>query len=951
MPRGWYNSIIMEVRDYYSQFDECREHEIPMCADACPFRLDIIDIRDRIAKKRYNAAYKTLRDSVAFPGIVAEICPAYCEQVCIRNIIDAPVRINLLEKTLIAKAKRKDPNAYNLPAKSEKIAVIGAGLSGMGFASRMASRKYNVTIFEKSGQIGGQLSDLMDEEAYKAEFDLQLKHEKYEVRLNTEITDLEPLASEYNVIYIATGKGGSDFGVPMPEPITNEDGSSDYTGGCMTIGDCGIFIGGSVCGDDAVHSLASGLNIASCAEDYIKVRQLSYPKQNAPTKCVANELKLVKTPAAEPSEDVPEHAAGGHAKAVQSDGANAVAEQAESANPAHADALTAGNADKTDDSTSASSSTNVNTNEPAARETNAANVANKASTAPTEHTGLTNEAPVQNRIFTDAECLQEAERCIKCQCDACDTYCDIVGYYQKWPLKMRDELFLSVKPAGSLVHKCPSRKYIAACTDCDILRDTCPGDIDLCGMVKAARHQMVTADKMPAGFSQYYLRDMDFANGEYAYIKKNHAGSAYNPGNPAEISEDAGNTVKAEYYPANADESSEVSSEETSEGAACAGKPADGSVSDSSPDKVTDTGCPAGDAKNGSCEYAFFPGCNLGALDPDYVIKPYKWLLSQMPDAGLLLRCCGVPCDWSGNGEIHEKELADLKADWESMGCPVLITACMYCEKHLAEYLPEIETVSIYEIMSERGITAEGSTGDTVYSIFDPCAARNNDNVQDSIRDLAAKAGVCVEELPEGAKHGCCGFGGQGDIAQGEFSKYVADKRSALSPNPYIVYCSNCRDVFTGNGKQAVHILDVLFDINLDNAGPEPNVSQRRENRVILKERLLDEIWGEQMEAKPEKDKYILEMSDDIAKKINRQKILTKNICDVIERAEQTGRRTINPDNGHYKAYHEIGAVTVWVEYTADESRPDVRIIHNVYSHRMQIKLEAIFNGKKIDEE
>lgn len=762
------------VKDYYDHFDDCREREIPMCADACPFKIDILDIQERLSKKRYSAAYKTLRDKVAFPGIVAEICPGYCEQSCIRRSIDEPISINLLEKTLIAKTTKKEPNAYNLPAKKERIAIIGAGLAGMGFAAKMASRKYDVTIFEKTDRIGGSLVELMDESSFMAEFELQLKNEKYNVQLNSEITDLDELSQEYDVIFIATGKGGNDFGIP----------SSD---GCAIIGKAGVFLGGSIMGLDPVNALAQAIALSTSAENYIKVKKLEYPAPAVATRCVANEDKLTLASAVKPTEEI--------------DG---------------------------------------------------------------------------RLVYSDEECQAEVSRCIKCQCDACDSYCDIVGFYEKWPLKMRDEIFLSVKPAGSLVHKCPSRKYIAACTDCDIMRDVCPSGIDLCGMIKSARHQMHNADKMPAGFTQYYIRDMEFANSHFAALTKLAPGS-----------------------------------------------------------------------QGSSCSYAFFPGCNMGALDPEYVLKPYKWLLENMPGTGLILRCCGIPCDWSGNTQMHDQEIAALKAEWESLGKPILITACMSCHKHLSENLPEIETRSLYEIMSQIGITTPGQQECKVYSIFDPCSARGNVSVQDAVRDLASKVGLSIEELPKSDKHGCCGFGGQGDIAAGDFSKYVTEKRASLSDNPYLVYCSNCRDVFNDYGKEAVHILDAVFAINTDNSAPSPGLSLRRENRVELKERLLTEIWGESMNDKPAALPYELKMSPETADKIKHQKILNEDICAVIAHAEETGRRTYSPDTQHYKAYKEIGSVTLWVEYT--EEAENIRYIHNMYSHRMQIQLEAVFNGKKID--
>lgn len=780
------------MQNYYKQFDTCREHDIPACADACPFKMDFLAVQERISKGRFNAAYKSIRDCVVFPGIVAELCPAYCENSCVRHNTDSSVQIRLLEKSVIANATRKTPNSYNLPVRKKRIAVIGAGLSGMGFAFKMASKKYDVTVFEKSCKIGGQLAELMDETAYMAEFDLQFKNEKYTLNLNSEIKDILKLCSDFDVIYIATGAGGNSFGFPL-------SGKHKY---CKTIGNTGIFVGGGLLGKDLMNSLADGIAIAASAESFLKTGRLEYPVSVNQTGCVLNEDKLTDSPAIATSGDA----------------------------------------------------------------------------------------------FTEDECIAEANRCIRCQCDACTSYCDIVDYFNKMPVKMRDEIFLSCKPAGSLVHKSPARKYVAACTMCGLMEEACPEHIDLCGMVKYARHKMHDADKVPAAYRQYFIRDMDFANGEAASVKRSAPIYA--------------NTEKAK-----------------------------------SPD---------------TCNYAFFPGCNLGALDPEYVLKPYKWLLSQDPHTALLLRCCGVPVDWNGDKDLHDKEVIKLKNDWEDLGKPVLIMACMSCRKHINEYLPEIKTISLYEIMVNLGFkktkavkssdiyrgSAFTESPKEIFSVFDPCSARNQDDVQSSVRALAASSGICTEELPKGDKHGCCGFGGMGSIAAPDFAEYVAEKRSELSENPYLVYCSNCRDVFCDRGKKAVHILDILFDIDAECVRPQPDVTQRRINRTILKKRLLKEIWKEEFKMETYENKCNLIISDEIREKINKQKILAEDICEVISHSEATGRRTFDPETCHYKAYKEIGYITCWVEYSPADSDYE---IHNVYTHRMKIELEAVFNGRKID--
>lgn len=782
------------MQNYYKQFDACRERDIPSCADACPFKIDILTIQDRIAKGRFNAAYKSIRDCVVFPGIVSELCPAYCQEVCIRKIVDTPVQIKLMEKAVVAGAIRKTPNKYNLPARKKNVAVIGAGLSGMGFAFRMASKKYPVTIFEKKEKIGGHLAELMDESVYMAEFDLQFKNETYDLRLNSQIDDIHKLCKQgegqgepdtqetFDIVYVATGKGGNTFGIPLPNQNHDETGAGNgNTGGYMLIGETAVFIGGEVCGKDLMHALADGINIATSAEGFLKAKKLDYPKQTAPTGCVPNEDKLVNTPGVIPKEGT---------------------------------------------------------------------------------------------IFTQEECMAEAERCIRCQCDACVNQCDLVSYFEKMPVKMRDEIFLSCKPAGSLVHKSPARKYVAACTMCGLMTEGCPEHIDLCGMVKYARHKMHDADKVPAAYRQYFMRDMAFANGEHAALKRTIGSSG---------------------------------------------------------------------------KYAFFPGCNLGALNPDYVLKPYQWLLEKHPDTSLLLRCCSVPVDWDGNSQKHEEELESLKQDWMDLGKPILIMACISCQKHFDEYLPEIETISLYEILEQWGFESGGALGggqDEPYAVFDPCSARNRQELQASVRKLISIAGITARELPKGDQHGCCGFGGMGNIAAPDFSEYVARQRIELSQDPYVVYCSNCKDIFCDRGKKTVHILDLLFDIDPEGAKSQPDVTQRRINRVTLKKRLLKEIWKEEPEMKTYESEYPLVMSEEVRAKVNKQKILEEDICAVIDYAQATGRKTLDPQTGHYKAYKEIGYITCWVEYSPLEQGYE---IHNLYTHRMKIELEAVWNGRKTE--
>ena len=64
--------------------------------------------------------------------------------------------------------------------------------------------------------------------------------------------------------------------------------------------------------------------------------------------------------------------------------------------------------------------------------------------------------------------------------------------------------------------------------------------------------------------------------------------------------------------------------------------------------------------KNGeTCEYVFFPGCQLGASDPRYVEKAYASLAEEAGlSCGLILSCCGIPARWAGMEEL-ENDIAE----------------------------------------------------------------------------------------------------------------------------------------------------------------------------------------------------------------------------------------------------------------------------------------------------
>jgi len=340
------------------------------------------------------------------------------------------------------------------------------------------------------------------------------------------------------------------------------------------------------------------------------------------------------------------------------------------------------------------------------------------------------------------------------------------------------------------------------------------------------------------------------------------------------------------------------------------------------------------------CTSVFFPGCQLGASDPRYVSESFRFLLGLEPGTGLTIGCCGAPALWAGDMALFRKVCETLLENWRQAGCPRMILACPTCLEMFSRYLPEIDCVLLYDVLAGAGRPSPERGDGTVVSVFDPCAARNRETSQQAVRSLLREAGFSLAALPyEGKIAQCCSYGGQINISAPKYSRWLAEKRSKDGEHPYIVYCSNCRDVFLQTGKPVRHILDVFFGLNGESAGP-PAYDERRKRREKLKEDLVRKYWPELEEPGKEgamDSRNVLTIPPDVREKMNGDHLLEEDALAVIEQCEASGRRVLDPATGHCLGYGEIGYMTQWVEYALS---PEGYVLFNTYAHRMKIELE-----------
>ncbi|MBA4696724.1 MAG: NADPH-dependent 2,4-dienoyl-CoA reductase [Legionella sp.] len=128
-----------------------------------------------------------------------------CNQACLDRIF-----VNKTASCMVnPRACHETELNYDMVSHPKRIAVVGAGPAGLAFATIAAERGHRVTLFEKSGQIGGQFNlakKIPGKEEYQYTihyFQHQLTRFEVEVCLETE-PDLERLHG-YDEIILATG--------------------------------------------------------------------------------------------------------------------------------------------------------------------------------------------------------------------------------------------------------------------------------------------------------------------------------------------------------------------------------------------------------------------------------------------------------------------------------------------------------------------------------------------------------------------------------------------------------------------------------------------------------------------------------------------------------------------------------------------------------------------------
>ena len=235
-----------------------------------------------------------------------------------------------------------------------------------------------------------------------------------------------------------------------------------------------------------------------------------------------------------------------------------------------------------------------------------------------------------------------------------------------------------------------------------------------------------------------------------------------------------------------------------------------------------------------------------------------------------------------------------------------------------------------WEILKEIGLPETARGLEVPVAIHDACGARGDVHTQDTIRELLTEMGCTVENTAYSRDLSpCCGYGGLTAYANKDMAAKMAAKCLERSDAPYVTYCMACRDRFVREGRESRHILELLYG---DHACSMPDISEKRYNRLMLKEKLLKNIWNEELMM--EKKDYTVTYTEYAIRMMDERMILKSDVERVLADYRESQEAVLDEETKELVARSRLGNVTFWVRFIETE---EGYLVRRAYSHRMNI--------------
>jgi len=170
------NPVLTTMRHFRHEFEDhlrahrcragvCQDLALSPCENSCPLHMNIPRFLELYKEGRVDDAFESVILDNPLPASTGRVCQHPCDNRCRRQTIDESVNMREVHR-LIADAvflsDRFDEMAqrvaaHKMPATGKKVAVVGAGPTGLTAAYYLALFGHEVSVFDSHSEAGGML--------------------------------------------------------------------------------------------------------------------------------------------------------------------------------------------------------------------------------------------------------------------------------------------------------------------------------------------------------------------------------------------------------------------------------------------------------------------------------------------------------------------------------------------------------------------------------------------------------------------------------------------------------------------------------------------------------------------------------------------------------------------------------------------------------------------------
>jgi len=225
------NPVLTTMRHFRSEFEDhiiakrcragvCEDLALSPCENSCPLHMNIPRFLELSKEGRLEEAFESVIMDNPLPASTGRVCQHPCDNRCRRQSMDEAVNMREVHRFIadsILLSDKFDKMAERLVARKlaatgKRVAVAGAGPTGLTAAFYLALLGHEVTIYDSKAEAGGMLRYALPEyrlpkEVLRRELEL-IRRLGVKFVFNTRIGDdipLNELDAEFDSVFISIG--------------------------------------------------------------------------------------------------------------------------------------------------------------------------------------------------------------------------------------------------------------------------------------------------------------------------------------------------------------------------------------------------------------------------------------------------------------------------------------------------------------------------------------------------------------------------------------------------------------------------------------------------------------------------------------------------------------------------------------------------------------------------